>query len=177
MHYVDASIQLILFALLIISAYTDITAGKVYNWCTFPALSLGLILNYLYGGLPGLWSSFLGMACATGLFAVFCYYRVMGVGDLKLLAAVGALKGLQFILLAIFYTSLVGAILAILYLVWRGRLFEGVARSLQMGMTFKRKEMTEEQLQKTSAARERIPYGVAISIGTMWAFFLSQQPR
>ncbi len=174
------TIQLVLFALLIIAAYTDITAGKVYNWYTFPALFLGLILNYLVGGWAeggeaNLLRSVLGMAIGGGVYSIFYFNNLMGGGDLKLVTAIGALKGFPFIVWAIFYTSLVGAVLAILYLIWRGRLMEGVRSSLRMAMTFKRKDLSEEDLKQTEAARERIPYGVAIAMGTMWAFFVTPQ--
>lgn len=175
----DLVILTVLFSLLVVSAYTDITAGKVYNRYTFPALFLGVILNYWSGGWnhgsANLQSSLWGMALGGGIFCMFYYFGVMGGGDLKLVTAVGALKGAQFVLYAIFYTSLVGAILAVGYLVWRGKLVQGVAKSLKMGVTFRRRELTEAELKDTEPARERIPYGVAISMGTMWAFFVTQR--
>lgn len=168
-------VQIVLFVLLIIAAYTDITAGKVYNRYTFPALFSGLILNYWIGGWDNgktnLEASMTGMAFGGGIFILFYYYGVMGGGDLKLVTAIGALKGFPFILWAIFYTSLVGAVFALLHMIWRGQLLKGLRESVTMAFRFKRKEMTEEELKGTEAARERIPYGVAISIGTMWAFF------
>lgn len=170
-------VQIVLFMLLIIAAYTDITAGKVYNRYTFPALFSGLILNYWIGGWSdggvNLLSSLWGMAAGGGVFIFFYYYGVMGGGDLKLVTAIGALKGFPFIIHAIFYTSLVGAVFALLYLIWQGRLLRGMRESFSMAFRFKRKEMSEQELQQTQTARDRIPYGVAISIGTMWAFFVA----
>lgn len=170
--------QVILFCLLIVAAYTDITAGKVYNWCTFPALFSGLVINYWIGGIregePNLILSLTGMAVAGGVYLIFYAARVMGGGDLKLMVAVGALKGFPFILWAIFYTSLMGAVLGLLHLLWRGRLLAGLRGSLKMTVRFNRKDMTQAELDDTAAAREKVPYGVAIAVGTIWALYATR---
>ena len=71
-----------LFLLLIVSAYTDITRNKVYNWCTFPAIGLGMALAYLGGGLSeahgyNLSSSLLGIATGGGIILLFSLASVI----------------------------------------------------------------------------------------------------
>ncbi len=170
----DLTVQIVLFTLLIVAAYTDMTAGKVYNWCTFPALLLGLILNYWIGGTfagpPNLFESMVGMAMGFGFFVIFYFPGLVGGGDLKLVTAIGALKGWKFLLSALLYTSIVGAVLAVLYLIWAGSLMSGMRASLRMAFRIRRREMNEEELKETEPARKRIPYGVAIAVGTMLAF-------
>ena len=43
--------------MVLIAAITDIKTRKIYNWLTFPAAAVGIILNFVLGGWQeGLWS-------------------------------------------------------------------------------------------------------------------------
>ncbi|MBI3268570.1 MAG: prepilin peptidase [Planctomycetes bacterium] len=176
------AIEVTLFLLLIVSAYTDITAGKVYNLCTFPAFFLGLAFNYLLGGFSSttseacLVNSLLGAALGGGLFGLVYLFGGVAGGDVKMVLAIGALKGLKFTFLAIFYTSVIGAILASGLVIWQGRFWATFAGGLRLLFTFRRPQSAADR-EKTEAARQTLPYGVAVSIGTMWAWWLDMAAR
>jgi len=89
-------IDAILVAFLLYCAYTDSTRGKIYNKVTFPAMALGLILNGVFGGWTGLGWAFLGWCVGMGIQWVPYSMGLAKAGDVKLLAAVGALKGWAF---------------------------------------------------------------------------------
>jgi prepilin peptidase CpaA len=59
---------------------------------------------------------------SLGGFGLLWYFGGMGAGDVKLLAAVGALKGLPFILNASLYVLFAAAMAGIVLLAARGRL-------------------------------------------------------
>lgn len=182
--------ELTLFALLISSAYTDVKAGKVYNSVTFPAFLLGLVLAYARGTIDDgqggryLINSLAGALLGGGLFAVFYWLGGLAGGDVKLMAAIGALKGFMFTCYALLYTSIVGAILAVGMLIWQGRLWDGLRGSLTMLFSIRRPLAPETTnpadpaTQKTTAAaRATLPYGVAISVGAMWAWWFEMLHR
>ena len=104
-------INLVLLGILAYCSFTDLTWHKIYNYITLPGIVLGLGLNTALYGLPGLRSSGLGLATGFLILLVCFYTGGMGGGDIKLLAAIGALKGFPFILFAVFYTILCGGIL------------------------------------------------------------------
>ena len=54
-------LALVLFATLITSAYTDIVQGKIYNWCTYPAIAVGVASYSCVGGWGGLTWSLVGL--------------------------------------------------------------------------------------------------------------------
>ena len=103
-------LNIILLLTLGISLYTDLTQRKIYNWITVPAMALGLILNTWQNGFDGFMQAWLGWA--VGLLIFFIPFLLGGIsaGDIKLLAAVGALKGPEFIIEAVLLTALVGGI-------------------------------------------------------------------
>lgn len=172
----------LLFATLIVAATTDLLHRKVYNWLTFPAIIFGLTLAYAAGGLgsfqlsavggQGLLDHLAGLGLGFGVFFLVYWGNGVGGGDVKLVAAVGAVMGFQFIIGAMFWSGLVGAIMAVWVLIWRGKLSKGMRRSLRYAMSLRREEPKEDDL-----AAVRVPYGVAIAFGTMVAWFLTELPQ
>ncbi len=109
-------VNLILIALVLVAAYTDIRHGKIYNALTLPAIVIGLGLNGIFGGSEGLIQSAGAAAVAFGLLIIPVALRGVGAGDLKLMVAVGALLGgIQLLWLVFFYSALVlGAAAAVI---------------------------------------------------------------
>lgn len=162
----------LLFAALIISAYTDIARGKIYNWCTYPTVFLGLAAHYLIGfqagGLSGLLWSALGLAAGIAIFLLPYRFGLVGGGDVKLMGAVGALQGPNFVILAAFLSAVVGAIFGISVLIWKGRLCGALGNI--GGAMLKPWKLKE----KAAADDTRLPYGLAIALGTFWAWFVAE---
>jgi len=96
---------------------------------TMPLLWLGLILAAL-GILPGLSTADAVIGAAAGYLSLWSLYWAfklitgkegMGYGDFKLLAVFGAWMGWQSLLLVVILSSLVGAVVGISLIVFRGR--------------------------------------------------------
>ncbi len=192
--YFDGAREFILLAVLVIAAYTDLASGKVYNWTTLPATVAGLMLGYILGGLGtlaqilpsssamaasspvgGLKQSFclldslLGVVVAGGIFGLFFLYGAFGAADVKLVVAIGALKGWYFALLAIGASALVGGILALGVLVWKGQLRRGLRDSL---LAIVRPGKAAKSQAAETPARLTVPYCFAISVGTLWVWLV-----
>jgi prepilin peptidase CpaA len=161
--------QVLLFAVLIVAATTDVLYRKVYNWLTYPAIIFGLTLAYAAGGVGnvhgGLESSALGFLLGAGVFGVAYLTGGVGGGDWKLVGAVGAIKGLEFSVPAIFYSSLFGAFLAIVFLAYHGKLGVGLKRTARRAFGLKVADVPQGD-----PVMQRIPYGVAIAFGTFFAW-------
>jgi len=83
-----------LLAVVAAAAVVDLLTGKVPNWLTYPAAALGLGAWAFMRGWPGVGSSAAGLA--VGFVPLFILYRTgagLGGGDVKLMGAVGALRG------------------------------------------------------------------------------------
>ena len=170
----------VLFALLIAAVYTDIARGKIYNWCTFPAVFIGLMLSYAVGGLwdgglraENLGSSGLGAIFALGIFLWPYVKGGISAGDVKLITAVGAVGGFRnfYIIYALFFSALIGALMSVVVLLHRGKLWEGVKSSLSFMVSLKPRR-AEEHSATGAYTGVTVPYGVAITLGSMLAWFL-----
>ncbi len=170
--------HLALFLMLVVALYTDIAWGKIYNWLVYPAIGVGLAAAYLSGDVgwgagisfapddpqPTFMKSAAGLAAGGGILFVLYLAGGMGGGDVKLMAAVGALSGLGFALWALFYTSIVGAVLAVAVLIWKGRLAQGTRGAFRLFWPWRDRSLDPE--------RVTLPYGAAIALGTTWAWWL-----
>lgn len=168
-----------LFLLLIASTYADIVHRRIHNWISYTGIGLGIGIAGAESTMIGLWQPMMpaasGLIIGLAVFALPCYFGWLGGGDMKLMGAVGALQGaplavspinLGFIISAIFYTSLAGACMAAIVLIWQRRFVEGFRTSFKL---IARPRMKLD----AAAAGATIPYGIAIVIGTLYAAFLS----
>jgi Flp pilus assembly protein protease CpaA len=94
-------INAVLLLAILTCAYTDTKTGKILNKITFPAMLAGIILNTAFGvmsgaGLNGLWWSLIGLCVGMAIQWVPYLLSFAKAGDVKLLMAVGALKGWAF---------------------------------------------------------------------------------
>ncbi|HOT98226.1 MAG TPA: A24 family peptidase [bacterium] len=143
-----------LAALLILvgcAAWWDVKSRRIPNGLTLPALVLGLLSHGLAHGMTGVGSALAGAAAGGVILGIFYLLDGMGAGDVKLMAAVGALLGWPLAVAALLGTAIAGGALA-LVLVIRHGIISGWSYS-------KRGE---------SLLRIRLPYGVAIAAGTLW---------
>jgi len=160
-------------AVLIISVFTDVRDGKIYNAVTLPFALLGLILNIINRGLPGLLFSLAGLGMGLALFFLSAFLgRILGAGDCKLFAAVGALQGPQFLLWAILFSLAVGGVFAILVALWRGVLRHSLRRVWE-AVYFKVYLKMPMDI-STSSSKLRLPYAVAILAGSLFTIWYQQ---
>ena len=113
--------SVILLVVTAVCAITDARSGKVYNVVTYPSALIGLGLSfYLTPPTPAM--SVLGLLAGLTLFGLIRKISGMGAGDVKLMAALGALKGLPFLLYGTFYILFAATVTALILIAWQGRL-------------------------------------------------------
>lgn len=152
----DASLA----AVVLIALVTDLLERKIHNALTIPAFTAGIVFHALFHSASSPWWD--GLAGGFGLllpfFALFAF-GVMGSGDVKLLAAVGALGGVRVAIIAGLGVFFVHTFIGVARLLSAGRLGD-VARALAPGWS----------PEKSSWA----PWGLQIAIATLVALFLAR---
>lgn len=161
----------ILGVALLISVVTDVLSGRILDVVTWPAIALSLGVRFFSAGVGDLTEGLLsGLLSAAGLMAFFALLALrgrMGWGDVKLMGAAGAAFGFPLALAALVFTSLAGALQAIVTLIWQGQVWDTLAA---MG---RRWAVRVRLLPKDTKVgpRRHIPYGVAIAVGCVWAMW------
>src|SRR5712675_987614 len=113
MHTLASSASLC--AILAVAVHGDIRSHRIPNSLSLSALVAGLAFQLVEHGLQGVTSGLLGAGVGLACFAPFYVCRAMGAGDVKLLAAVGAVLGPQGAFLAAVFALLAGGLGAIGY--------------------------------------------------------------
>lgn len=121
-HQARLLLNLVFVAVLVALTFIDLDTFRLPDVITLPLLGIGLIGAFLIPGNPNGWESVLSALGAGGFFWIIArvYPQGMGLGDVKLVAAMGAFLGFPSIFLAVFVGSFVGAFIGI-FLLFAGR--------------------------------------------------------
>jgi prepilin peptidase CpaA len=152
--------------LAIIIAYYDIRYRRIPNPFVFATLASGLAINFISGGLPGLYASAVGCLLAFILMFILHIFGAMGAGDVKLFAAIGAVTGVQLVVPTFLVVVLTGGVLAVVSIIRAGVLITTMHRVLQILVGL----LPGWEMPKFAVPSDRrhtIPYGVAITIGSI----------
>ena len=161
----NAPLALTLLALVALAVRQDLTERRIANLLTLTGLVAAVFLQSLSGGTSGFATALAGAVVGLACFLPLYFCKGMGAGDVKLMAAAGAFLGPVGAFAAAMLSLVAGAVLAIAFLLWRGRELRTVATA--GGPQTVDGGSTPAQIRK-----ERFPYAVAIAAGvtvTMWA--------
>jgi prepilin peptidase CpaA len=168
----------LLFALLGAAVWHDVRARRVPNAVVFPGALAALLLHALAaagdglfgtpaGGL-GLVSAFGGLAIGLAFLLPLYALRLMGAGDVKLLAMVGTFVGAGQILSIAILTLLAGGVLALVYAAHQGKLRQVLGNTYQMIFASSMAALAGHiEVAPPAAASGRLPYALAIAGATV----------
>jgi prepilin peptidase CpaA len=157
---------------LAIATVTDLRSRRIPNWLVLPFMVAGICVSGWLHGWPGIGHSLSGLAVGAAVLGVLYWLGGMGMGDLKLCAAIGAWVGPTQLLFALVITSMVGGIMALCWAAaggFLGELFQGTA-DLIFGFK-KRGLRPHSELVLSNPLTRKMPYAPAIAIGTIFSFF------
>lgn len=163
----NAGGDVVLAGLLCAAAIIDIRTYRLPNWLTVGGTLLGIAWSLLPGGTD-LTHSLLG--AVTGLVALIPFYalRIMGAGDVKLMAAVGAFLGVPELFPAMIFTFIAGGLMAVGFAAWRRSLSRTLlnARDL-VEMTALAAVHGERPFLDAVSSTGKLPYGLCVCVGTL----------
>ena len=168
-------VEVVLIAVLLAAAIYDVRYRRIPNWISVSGTLVGLLLNaFLYVGAPGLIFSLKGLGLGFGVYFALYVLHAMGAGDVKLMAAVGALVGWQDWFGIFVITAMLGGVMGMILMVMRRRLqktFWNLGYILgEMGHG-RAAYVTREELDVKSPKSFGLPHGAVIAVGTI--FFLA----
>lgn len=161
----------VLLALLVVpAALFDFRQRRVPNWLALWGLLMGVGLNFFLYEAPGLWMSLEGFGLALLIYFPLYLLRGMGAGDVKLMAAVGAIAGPANWLGILFLTALLGGIAAIVLVVAKDRVRKTFENLWMILVSIRYRQApyeTNPQLDVRSEKAVRLPHAVVIACGTV----------
>lgn len=151
--------ELIPAAVASVAAVLDLRWRRIPNWLTLSAFGAGVAVSVWRYGAPGVILALAGAALGLLMLLPFYAVRAIGAGDVKLLAALGALVGPQALVSVALYAAVAGGAISVLMLLRRHRL----------GFTLSELVVRPLRLSRSGA---KAPYGVAIASGVYLSMLL-----
>jgi prepilin peptidase CpaA len=152
-------------AFLFLCCTTDTFLGEIPNPLNLTLILIATLYYGLTAGAGGVATALLGLLLGGGLLLLPYLLGGMGGGDVKALAALGALLGPAGIFQTFLYASLIGGLLALLYLVARMDSTQLICRGIKTLSLLLRTGDWSALRPEETAAGGRFPYAVSFCFG------------
>lgn len=161
----------LLIALLATAAYIDLRTYRIPNWLTVGGIAAGVLFAVAQpmAGHPDWVHAAAGMGVGLAVMLPAYLVRVMGAGDVKLMATVGTFLGPEQVFAAALITFIVGGVLALLYTIasgLTGQLLVNVGSIVRYALFSVVARISPVLNLGTTQSVGRLPYGVSIACGT-----------
>lgn len=104
----------VVLILLILSLFTDTKNYKIKNSIILFFAIAGFTLNCIQSGFTGIINWFIGLAVPMIVLFVLFALRMLGAGDIKLIAVIGGLLGLDFLIKSSLYILMIAGVMALI---------------------------------------------------------------
>ncbi len=150
-------------------AVTDFRSARLPNRLTYSAIIAALVLRTALTGWTGLKSGLIGIGIAGGLFCVLYIVGAMGGGDMKMMAAIGAWVGRTHVLTVLIAIALAGGVLALVSIIFNKNLIQTVRNAVRLVLfRFTAGLEPHPEMNVQAPGSRRVPFGVAIAMGTLF---------
>jgi prepilin peptidase CpaA len=155
---------------------TDLRSRRIPNFLTLPAFTIAIVLRLVFQGWLGFGLALGGAVLAPLLLLAMHGGKGLGMGDIKLAMAIGAILGPVLAATTMIVTAVVGGFMGVAILLKRGGIFSDFFSTLLIGLPFAKKagarraaaadsgEVTESG---GTPAALTMPYGVALGVGSL----------
>jgi len=177
-------VEVILLTLVLAAAVYDVRYRRIPNWLTASGVLVGLVMNTFLGDWrspipaspfwPGLRFALAGLGVAFGIYFVLYAARAMGAGDVKLMAAVGAMVGWEDWFGIFVFTAIIGGLMALILVLVKKRAmktFWNVGFILSEMTSGRPAYLKNEELDVKSSKALGLPHGAVIAVAVL--FFLA----
>jgi prepilin peptidase CpaA len=169
--------QILLGILVAIAAVFDIRYRRIPNWLVLAGIIVGLAWNVYSSGWSGLLRASEGLGLGFILYFPLYLIRACGFGDVKLLAAVGAIAGPGNCWWIFLLTAILGGVIALLLVIFRGRVSQTffnvgwiIRDLLHLQVPYRR----NEEVDVTTNKGMRRPHAAMIAVGALAFIFITK---
>ena len=160
-----------LLPLALVITYYDVRYRRIPNLFVLATLATGIIVNAAGNGLSGALASLGGCFFAFTLMFILHVFGAMGAGDVKLFAAIGSVIGASLVLPTFFVVVITGGLLGVVTMLRAGQA-GATLRNTLMVLVGLLPGWKMPRLAVPADRRKTIPYGVAITFGSLISLFL-----
>lgn len=163
-------VKVVLLCTVLAAGLYDLRCRRIPNWLNLSAMSLGLAVNLLLFAGHGVVVALLGIGCSLLVYIPLYLVRGMGAGDVKLMAAVGAITGPREWFGIFLATAILGGAVSLLYVWYRKRFHEtfwNLTAIITELLHLRAPVMRDTRLDIRHDAALRMPHGALIAVGAV----------
>lgn len=158
-------------------SWSDCKYRRLPNYLTLPGVIIFPVMYFFLNGWNGVVSSIIGGLIGGAFLLIPFLLRGAGAGDVKMLLSVGCLSGFPGVFMTLVITSILGTILGIAMMIYGKVDTARVKHFFRCCFDFRYdRKAGRENLPDLKREKLRIPYGVAIALGTLlnmiWSAYL-----
>jgi prepilin peptidase CpaA len=171
-------LKIILIGVVLLAGAYDVRYRKIPNWLSLSGFILGFGINTFLFGRPGFGAAVLGFVLAILIYLPLYLVRGMGAGDVKLMAALGAIAGPQDWFGIFIATALVGGLVALIAVVIKrrtGQTLLNLTTILSELLQLRRPAKADARLDVRNPHALRMPHAVSIAIGCAAFLFINSR--
>jgi prepilin peptidase CpaA len=162
----------VLFALLLVASVSDYRTYRIPNWLTFGGAAFALVYKTVIAVSPvsALLATLGGLFLGFFIMLPLYLFGVMGAGDVKLMAMVGAFLGVHETFQAVLFAFVVGGAAAIGFALFKGklaRLLHNAKNAVYGMLAMSMAGFKPDARIDASQSIGKLPYGICISVGTI----------
>jgi prepilin peptidase CpaA len=165
------TIYLILIAFVLIAAIYDAAIQKIPNWTSLSIVFLGLGWSIFSSEGPDVRDSGLGLLAGFLLMLPSYVIGSMGAGDVKLIAAIGSVVGVNHVLDVVLYSYMAMFVMAIFFIVVKGDLVKLLLRLRTLIYGLFAGVLAYQKPDPSDAASSRMSLAPAIALATCYVLY------
>ncbi len=163
-------ILLVMVPAAVLASWHDFRFRRIPNWLNAAIAVFGLGVQGIWNGWSGVQSGLLGMLVGFGILVVLWMMHVMGAGDVKFMAALGAWLGPELAFHSLLAGGIAGGVLALGMIAYK-RSWQVSAANLGVMMSkagSARAAFSDfGSARKLAQAGVALPYAIPLTIGTV----------
>ena len=149
------------------AGWLDWRVRRIPNWLTIPALLVGLILSGALWRWPGLKNSLEGAGICLGVLLPFVLMRGLGVGDWKLMGALGAYLGPYRAIAVLLGTIVIAGVMSIVEVIRQRKVVETLRNLWVLVVAYTTFHVGDARaITLDNPGMLTIPFGVAAALST-----------
>lgn len=164
------ALKLVLIAIVLVAAIYDLRCRRIPNWLNVSGVIVGVGVNTLLFARNGFIEAVLGITFSMAVYVPLYLMRGMGAGDVKLMAAVGAIAG-PWNWFGIFVaTALLGGVVSLVFVALKKRFYQtffNVTLIVTELCHLRLPSKSNSELDVRNPRALGMPHGVLIAIGAV----------
>ncbi len=145
--------------ILIAGVIDDLRSRKVHNQLFLAATAIAFIVSAVTGGVAGVGGAITGFIAGMAILLPLVLLGVIGAGDMKLMAAFGAVVGWNAVINVAILSLIWGALFGLLQVILQGQLKATLGNMIAV--------LSSSKEQRAKLELHKIPFTVGLLLGWM----------